>query len=98
MIMSEEYVKRMTEIAMEVLNGKIIYSDSDLDGLLNELQSRLSKELNMDVEIYAEYDEEDEEGIHLHMTITTPHGKYAAWVVLKRAYKVSLAFDVYHVP
>jgi hypothetical protein len=33
----DDEAKRITEIAIEVLNDKIIYSDSDLDDLLNEL-------------------------------------------------------------
>jgi dihydroxyacetone kinase-like predicted kinase len=93
----DDVAKRITEIAIEVLNDKIIYSDSDLDDLLNELQSRLSKELNMDVELYVEYDGEEEGNIYLDVTITTPHGRYSASVVLEQAYKVSLGFDVYSI-
>lgn len=93
----DDDAKRITEITMEVLNDKIIYSDSDLDDLLNELQSRLSKELNMDVEIYVEDDGEEEGRIYLDMTITTPHRKYSASVVLEQAYRVSLGFDVYSI-
>jgi hypothetical protein len=91
----EEEVKRINKIAMEVLNDRIIYNDSDLDGLLDELYNRLSKELNTDVEIDARYNGEDEDGIDIYLTITTPNGKYATTIVLTRAYEVSLGFDVY---
>jgi flagellar hook-associated protein FlgK len=88
-------VKRINEIAMEVLNDKIIHNASDLDDLLDELQSWLSKELDTEVEIAAEYEGEEEGEIYIYLTITTPHGKYATSIVLTRAYEVSLALDVY---
>ena len=88
-------VKRINEIAMEVLNGKIIHTNSDLDDLLSELYNKLSKELNTDVEIDAEYEGEEEGEIYIYVTITTPHGKYATSIVLTRAYEVNLALDVY---
>jgi hypothetical protein len=51
----------------------------------------------MDVELYVEYDGEEEGRIYLDMTITTPHRKYSASVVLEQACRVSLGFDVYSI-